>query len=193
MTNLYETPSLTNRHAHESGTMKDYHFVEEKRLSLSSTDLATPIRKVRGQLLIGCLSKSILKASILISATAAVYASTIAGAIFIQTIPLALVSSLLNGVSIGALFVLAHDAAHSSLTPVASLNKILGRILFLPSLQPVTSWEHTHNGLHHAWTNVRGKETSYVPFQSRNLTRFRDTVSFLSACIERSLASVSFT
>src|SRR5829696_3579116 len=33
---------------------------------------------------------------------------------------------------IGSLFVIGHDAAHNAITPVGWLNRLLGRIVFLP-------------------------------------------------------------
>jgi omega-6 fatty acid desaturase (delta-12 desaturase) len=75
---------------------------------------------------------------------------------------------LVLGIAVGVVaapcFVVGHDACHGSLTPYAWLNKVIGRIAFLPALHPFSSWEHTHNGLHHGWTNVRGHEIAYVPF-----------------------------
>ena len=90
-------------------------------------------------------------------------------------------AAVVNSVCIAALFVIAHDAAHGSLTPVPYLNRLIGRLSFLPSLQPLTSWEHTHNGLHHAWTNVRGKDPGYAPFTKEEF----DDFSFSRRLLER--------
>jgi omega-6 fatty acid desaturase (delta-12 desaturase) len=65
---------------------------------------------------------------------------------------------------IGALFVVGHDAAHQSLTPVRWLNELLGRIAFLPAWHPYTSWVHAHNLLHHGWTNLKGKHPDFAPY-----------------------------
>jgi omega-6 fatty acid desaturase (delta-12 desaturase) len=62
------------------------------------------------------------------------------------------------------LFVIGHDACHGSLTPHARLNRFIATCSLLPALHPYSTWKHTHNGIHHGWTNVRGKEVVYVPF-----------------------------
>jgi acyl-lipid omega-6 desaturase (Delta-12 desaturase) len=75
-----------------------------------------------------------------------------------------LVSALANGGVIGLLFIIGHDACHGSFTPSPALNRLLARLAFLPSLQPYTSWVFTHNGLHHGWTNLKGKDVVFAPF-----------------------------
>lgn len=78
--------------------------------------------------------------------------------------------AIVNGLAIGILFIVGHDACHGSLTPKSTLNKWLGRIAFLPSLHPYSAWEYSHNALHHGWTNLRGKDPVYCP---RTLAEFR--------------------
>jgi acyl-lipid omega-6 desaturase (Delta-12 desaturase) len=75
-----------------------------------------------------------------------------------------------NGLAVGILFIVGHDACHGSLTPTSTLNKWLGRLAFLPSLHPFSAWEYSHNALHHGWTNLRGKDPVYCP---RTLAEFR--------------------
>src|SRR4051812_34907981 len=58
-------------------------------------------------------------------------------------IPLA----VLNGGIISTLFLVGHDAAHGSLFPRRWMNRWAGRISFLPSLHPYSSWVHSHNRL----------------------------------------------
>ena len=72
--------------------------------------------------------------------------------------------AILNGIFIGLLFIVGHDACHGSFTPSSALNKLLARLAFLPSLQPYTSWSYSHNGLHHGWTNLKGKDVVFVPY-----------------------------
>jgi omega-6 fatty acid desaturase (delta-12 desaturase) len=76
----------------------------------------------------------------------------------------ALVAALLNGFSIGLLFVVGHDACHGSFLPWRWANTALGRVAFLPSLHPYALWEVGHNRLHHGWTNLRGKDYVWAPF-----------------------------
>lgn len=64
---------------------------------------------------------------------------------------------------IGSLFVIGHDAAHNSLTPIGWLNRLLGRLVFLPALHPYTSWVHSHNTMHHGWTCFKGRHPDFAP------------------------------
>ncbi len=93
-----------------------------------------------------------------------VYVATFA-LMFVYDQPfLNIVASVLNGMVIGLLFIVGHDACHGSFTPSARINQILARLAFLPSLQPYTSWAYSHNGLHHGWSNLKGKDVVFVPF-----------------------------
>jgi acyl-lipid omega-6 desaturase (Delta-12 desaturase) len=82
--------------------------------------------------------------------------------------------ALLNGLAIGVLFIVGHDACHGSLTPAPTLNRWLGRLAFLPSLHPYAAWEYSHNALHHGWTNLKGRDPVYCPLtlaEYRRLSR----------------------
>ncbi len=61
------------------------------------------------------------------------------------------------------LALIGHDAGHGSLTASTTLNRWLGRIAFLPSLHPYSAWVVSHNALHHAFTNLRGKDPLWAP------------------------------
>lgn len=74
-------------------------------------------------------------------------------------IPLALV----NGLLIAVVFVVGHDAAHGALFPRRWMNRLAGRFGLLPALHPLSSWVHSHNRLHHAFTNIREKDSSFPP------------------------------
>lgn len=75
-----------------------------------------------------------------------------------------LAASLLVGLQIARLFIIGHDACHQSLTANRSLNKWLGRLVFLPSLTPFKLWELGHNMAHHGFTNLRGRDYVWAPF-----------------------------
>jgi omega-6 fatty acid desaturase (delta-12 desaturase) len=74
-------------------------------------------------------------------------------------------------VAIGMLFVIGHDAAHNSLTPIGWLNRLLGRLVMLPAYHPCTSWSHAHNTLHHGWTNFKGRHPDFAPFTLHEFER----------------------
>jgi omega-6 fatty acid desaturase (delta-12 desaturase) len=71
--------------------------------------------------------------------------------------------ALVNGLTVGSLFIVGHDACHGSLTPNSTLNAWLGRIALLPSLHPYSAWEYSHNVLHHGFTNLRRRDPMYCP------------------------------
>src|SRR4051812_9483453 len=47
-------------------------------------------------------------------------------------------------IAIARLFVIGHDACHGSYTKYDWLNKVVGRIAFLPSLTPFSLWDVGH-------------------------------------------------
>jgi acyl-lipid omega-6 desaturase (Delta-12 desaturase) len=69
----------------------------------------------------------------------------------------------LTGLVLGRLFIIGHDACHQSLTPHRRLNKLLGRIAFLPSLTPYSLWDVGHNVVHHGYTNLKGFDFVWQP------------------------------
>jgi omega-6 fatty acid desaturase (delta-12 desaturase) len=71
--------------------------------------------------------------------------------------------AVLNGTAIGVLFIIGHDACHGILLPGRRMNRLAGRLCLLPALHPYTAWVHNHNGLHHAFTNVKEKDPGFPP------------------------------
>ena len=125
------------------------------------------VREVRAHLPEGCRTKSTVKGVILFLMSASAWAATFTGTLMLPGWALKTLAALANSVCVAALFVVGHDACHGSLTPRSWLNKLIGRLAFLPSLHPYSSWDHSHNGLHHSWTNLRGKDPGYAPFSKR--------------------------
>lgn len=70
---------------------------------------------------------------------------------------------MLNGLAIGILFIVGHDACHGILLPRRWQNRLVGRICLLPPLHPYTAWKHNHNGLHHAFTNLKERDPGFPP------------------------------
>ncbi len=75
-------------------------------------------------------------------------------------------------IAIIRLFILGHDACHMSLTDHASLNKVLGRIAFLPSLTPYALWRVGHNVVHHGFNNLRGRDFVWQPVDPSEFAAF---------------------
>ena len=71
-----------------------------------------------------------------------------------------------GSVAIARLFVIGHDACHGSYTKYDWLNKIVGRIAFLPSLTPFSLWDVGHNVAHHGFTNLKGRDQVWVPMSA---------------------------
>ena len=96
------------------------------------------------------------------------YAATLVGTVAAPWWPLKLVLSLANAFFLAVLFVVGHDACHGAFTPSPWLNAILGRIAFLPSWHPYAGWEHAHNHIHHAWTNLRDRDYAWAPMSKED-------------------------
>jgi omega-6 fatty acid desaturase (delta-12 desaturase) len=94
---------------------------------------------------------------------AALYVATFLGMFLLPHWALRLACVIVQPVVIGMLFVIGHDATHNSLTPLGWLNRVLGRLVFLPAYHPYTSWAHAHNTLHHGWTNFKGRHPDFPP------------------------------
>jgi omega-6 fatty acid desaturase (delta-12 desaturase) len=71
-----------------------------------------------------------------------------------------------GAIAIARLFVIGHDACHGSYTPKPWLNKLIGRIAFLPSLTPFSLWDVGHNVAHHGFTNLKGRDQVWVPMSA---------------------------
>ena len=61
------------------------------------------------------------------------------------------------------LFLTGHDCGHGSFTSSNLVNRRLGALVMLPSLQPFSVWAWQHNRVHHRWPNLRGRDFVWVP------------------------------
>jgi omega-6 fatty acid desaturase (delta-12 desaturase) len=85
--------------------------------------------------------------------------------------PARLLAALLDGWMIFILLCIGHDAAHGNVSRSARVNRLISRLAFLPSLTPYSVWVHTHNRLHHGFTNLRGHDWAYTPFSREEFDR----------------------
>jgi omega-6 fatty acid desaturase (delta-12 desaturase) len=131
---------------------------------------AASVKEIRGALPDHSRERSTLKGVGYFAVSALLYWLTFAAIGAVDSWPARIGAALLNGLTIGIVFIVGHDACHGSLTPRSTLNRWLGRLAFLPSLHPYSAWEYSHNALHHGWTNLRGKDPVYCP---RTLDEFR--------------------
>jgi omega-6 fatty acid desaturase (delta-12 desaturase) len=88
-----------------------------------------------------------------------------ATAIAAAPVPLALriAAGLCAGVLLAVLFVIGHDACHGSFTSRNWLNRAIGRIAFLPTITPYSTWELSHNHTHHVYTNLKRHDHVWTP------------------------------
>jgi acyl-lipid omega-6 desaturase (Delta-12 desaturase) len=92
-----------------------------------------------------------------------VFSALIAGTVVLDNGWFKLLCGMAAGFMIGRLFIIGHDACHQSYTPHRGLNRLLGRIAFLPSLTPYSLWEVGHNVVHHGYTNLKGVDFVWAP------------------------------
>ncbi|HTX35190.1 MAG TPA: fatty acid desaturase [Bryobacteraceae bacterium] len=86
------------------------------------------------------------------------------GAALLAPWPVQLLAGVSSGLVALRLAAIAHDAGHQSFTSSRRCNRFIGRIAFLPSLQPLATWEVAHNVIHHSWTSIRHKDYVWIPF-----------------------------
>lgn len=99
------------------------------------------------------------KAVILFMVDISIYFLAIAGILFFESMSIKILCSVLAGLKISSLFVIAHDAAHDSYTDNKLLNKVIARTCFLPALHNYSLWCIAHNRTHHQVTNIQGKNS----------------------------------
>jgi len=124
---------------------------------------AISVKQVRDTLPAASRERSAAKGVSYFAVSAAIYCASFALITYPQGWLARVALALVNGLAVGMLFIIGHDACHGSLTPRSTLNRWLGRVAFLPSLHPFAAWEYSHNALHHGWTNLKGKDPVYCP------------------------------
>lgn len=108
--------------------------------------------------------RSDLRGGLVFAANATLYLLSFLGLFLLPTWWLQLLALAGNPVFIGALFVTGHDACHGALVRTGRLNRVLGRVAMLPAWHPFAGWAHTHNTMHHGWTNFKGRQPDFSPF-----------------------------
>lgn len=93
----------------------------------------------------------------------ALFLGLISAVVMVSSGWLKLLFGLMAGFVIGRLFIIGHDACHQSLTEHRPLNKVLGRLAFLPSLTPYSLWDVGHNVIHHGYTCLKGTDFVWEP------------------------------
>jgi omega-6 fatty acid desaturase (delta-12 desaturase) len=145
----------------------------------NGTPARPTVPEVRGHVPAEIRGRSTLYGLASFAVAAGLYGLTLWGALAAPWWPLQLASGIINGLFIAMIFVVGHDACHGGLTPYESLNQILGRLAFLPSLTPYITWEFAHNRIHHSYTNWRAKDYAWAPYSKDEYDRMSPLRRFM--------------
>ena len=160
----------SNRHSsHTEAPCAPLHALRQghsNRVETASPARPT-VREVRGQIPAEVSARSVALGLTAFLAAMALYCAAVAAVLLAPWWPLQIACAVLAGAFIATCFVVGHDACHGSLTPYDFLNKVLGRIAFLPSWTPYVSWEFAHNRVHHSYTNLRGRDYAWAPLSKQ--------------------------
>src|SRR5487761_2664695 len=130
--------------------------IDSAEIPVIAPDEPFPGRKIVRGWLIPLCSKGTLLPLLLLVFDFALFFGAIAATVLLTPVWAKIGVGLVAGFIIGRLFILGHDACHQSFTPHRGLNRVLGRIAFLPSLTPYSLWDIGHNLVHHGQTNLKG-------------------------------------
>ncbi len=81
-----------------------------------------------------------------------------------SSLTIKLLAAAISGLAIARLFVVGHDACHQAFFSNRTANRIVGKLVFLPSLTPFSLWEAGHNVSHHVYTNLKTHDFVWTPF-----------------------------
>ncbi|GGC78226.1 fatty acid desaturase family protein [Undibacterium terreum] len=90
------------------------------------------------------------------------FVAAIAAVLFLPSLTLKIIASVIAGVKIANLASIAHEGAHNSLTPSRRLNWWISVLSFMPCLFNYRLWVYDHHALHHPHTNGEHVD-SYQP------------------------------
>jgi omega-6 fatty acid desaturase (delta-12 desaturase) len=85
------------------------------------------------------------------------------GVILIQNPFLKILMSIITGLAVSSLFVLAHDAAHGALFRRSWFAELVGTIFMLPALNVYRLWCLGHNRIHHGFTSLSSVDWIWRP------------------------------
>jgi len=140
------------------------------------------VKDVRAAMGDDARAKSTGKALLVLVASLVPYALGLAGFFVLDGWLLKTLSAAVMTVSLPMLFIVGHDACHQSLTKHRWLNKLIGRLTMVPTWHAYSVWDLGHNGMHHAWTNVRGKDFTWTPLSAADYGRLTPVGRFMQRC-----------
>jgi omega-6 fatty acid desaturase (delta-12 desaturase) len=137
------------------------------------------VQEVRANMGEDARAKSTFKGLFVFVLSVVPYALGMAGFFVLDGWVLKTLSAAMMTVALPMLFIVGHDACHQSLTPHRWLNKLIGRLTMVPTWHAYSVWDLGHNGMHHAWTNVRGKDFTWTPLSTEEYARLTPVGRFL--------------
>lgn len=141
--------------------------------------MAMPHRKEIRQWLLPLSARTTAYPIVLLAFDYALLLAALTGAVLLDAWWLRLLCGMAAGFVTGRLFIVGHDACHQSLTPRRWLNKWIGRLTMVPTWHAYSVWDLGHNGLHHGWTNVRGKDFTWTPLSKEDYDRLTPVGRFM--------------
>jgi len=108
-----------------------------------------------------------------------IYLGLLTALVFVSNIFAVLGIEVIMALSVSALFIVGHDAAHGALFKSKRLNRTIGKISFLPSFHVFEGWILGHNRIHHAFTVRQGYDFVWhpvTPEQFAELSRWQRLV-----------------
>lgn len=117
------------------------------------------------------VKKSNIHALGILFAYIGIYFLCLIGVLAATSTILSLLISIATGFAIGRIFILGHDACHGAYTNNQTLNKIISRICFFPSIHSAVLWDQHHNRRHHGFANIKGMDPVWTPMSKIEFDR----------------------
>jgi acyl-lipid omega-6 desaturase (Delta-12 desaturase) len=124
--------------------------LRRERLVFSNRGLALPVALFLG----------------VVAAYGGVVAAILAGALWMSVILVPIC-----GILVMMLFIVGHDACHQSFTSSPRLNRLIGRIAFLPALHAYSLWDREHNQRHHRFNNIKDLDYAWIPLSLKEFAQ----------------------
>jgi omega-6 fatty acid desaturase (delta-12 desaturase) len=105
-----------------------------------------------------------LRAAVICAVDVLLFFGAAVAVVAASTVLVKLLAATIAGLAIARLFVDGHDACHQALFSNRTANRVVGKLVFLPSLTPFSLWEAGHNVSHHVYTNLKTHDFVWTPF-----------------------------
>ena len=147
--------------------------------AVSPASAVPGVKDVRGRIGDEARAKSTWKGILFFAVSVIPFALGMAGFFLLHGWPLKAFAAAVMTAALPMMFIVGHDACHQSLTPHRWLNKLIGRLTMIPTWHAYAVWDLGHNGLHHCWTNVKGKDFTWTPLSKAEYERLSPAGRFM--------------